>query len=114
MVERTSDDPHLDGVFSALSNATRRQLIEQLAGGPASVGDLAEPHDMSLAAVSKHLKVLEEAGLIEVEADGRIRRCNLEAAPLSDAFGWLTRYRIFWEDRFDALADHLEKDSDDR
>lgn len=114
MVEQTPDDPDpdLDAVFSALSNQTRRQLIEQLAGGPASVGDLAEPHDVSLAAISKHLQVLEEAELIEVEPDGRVRRCHLDAAPLSDAFGWLTRYRVFWEDRFDALADHLETDEE--
>ncbi|WP_306060604.1 ArsR/SmtB family transcription factor [Natronococcus wangiae] len=110
MVERQSNDPDLDAIFGALAHPTRRDLIEQLAGGPKSVGDLAEPHDTSLAAVSKHLQVLEDAGLIEVEKDGRFRRCHLEAAPLSDAFGWLTRYRVFWEDRFDALADHLEAD----
>ena len=110
MVERQPNDPDLDAIFGALSHPTRRALIEQLAGGPERVGDLAEPHDMSLAAVSKHLQVLEDAGLIEVEQDGRVRRCHLEAAPLSDAFGWLTRYRVFWEDRFDALAAHLEEE----
>ncbi|WP_440771649.1 ArsR/SmtB family transcription factor [Natronorubrum sp. DTA28] len=108
MVERQSNDPDLDAIFQALAHPTRRALIEQLADGPESVGDLAEPHDVSLAAVSKHLQVLEDAGLIEVEQDGRVRRCHLDADPLSDAFGWLTRYRVFWEDRFDALADHLE------
>ncbi|SDJ59905.1 ArsR/SmtB family transcription factor [Natronorubrum texcoconense] len=108
MVERQSNDPDLDAIFGALAHPTRRTLIEQLAGGPKSVGDLAEPHDVSLAAVSKHLQVLEDAGLIEVEQDGRVRRCYLDATPLSDVFGWLTRYRVFWEDRFDALADHLE------
>ena len=108
MVERRTDELDLDAVFGALAHPTRRELIEQLAGGPASVGELAEPHDVSLAAVSKHLQVLEDAGLIEVEQDGCVRRCHLDAAPLSDAFGWLTRYRVFWEDRFDALADHLE------
>ncbi len=111
MVERRSNDPDLDAIFGALANPTRRALIEQLAGGPESVGNLAEPHDMSLAAVSKHIQVLEDAGLIEVEKDGRVRRCHLDAAPLSDAFGWLTRYRVFWEDRFDALADHLENEN---
>ncbi|MFC4440191.1 MULTISPECIES: ArsR/SmtB family transcription factor [Natrialbaceae] len=110
MVEREANDPDLDAIFGALANPTRRALIEQLAGNSESVGDLAEPHDMSLAAVSKHLQVLEDAGLIEVEKDGRVRRCRLDAAPLSDAFGWLTRYRIFWEDRLDALEDHLEED----
>ncbi|AHG01741.1 ArsR family transcriptional regulator (plasmid) [Halostagnicola larsenii XH-48] len=108
MVEQESDDLDLDAVFGALAHPTRRELIEQLAGGPKSVGDLAEPHDMSLAAVSKHLQVLEDAELIDVEKDGRVRRCHLDGAPLSNAFGWLTRYRVFWEDRFDALEDHLE------
>ena len=110
MVERQPNDPDLDAIFGALSHPTRRALIEQLAGGPQRVGDLAEPHDMSLAAVSKHLQVLADASLIEVEQDGRVRRCHLEAAPLSDAFGWLTRYRVFWEDRFDALTAHLEEE----
>ena len=110
MVERQSEDPNLDAIFGALTHPIRRALIEQLAGGPKNVTELAEPHDVSLAAVSKHLQVLDEAGLIEVEKDGRVRRCHLEAAPLRHAFGWLTRYRIFWEDRFDALAAHLEND----
>ena len=74
------------------------------------MGELAEPHDVSLAAVSKHLGVLEDAGLLAVEADGRVRRCHLDAAPLGAAFGWLTRYRVFWEDRFDALAIHPENE----
>ncbi|SEH13308.1 DNA-binding transcriptional regulator, ArsR family [Natronorubrum sediminis] len=109
MVERESDDLNLDAIFGALAHPTRRELIEQLASGPDRVSDLAEPHNMSLAAVSKHLQVLEDAGLIDVEKDGRVRRCHLNGAPLSDAFGWLTRYRVFWEDRFDALEDHLEE-----
>jgi DNA-binding transcriptional ArsR family regulator len=108
MVERLPDDLDLDAVFQALAHPTRRALVEQLAGGPKRVGELAEPFDVSLAAVSKHLSVLEDAGLIEVEADGRVRRCHLNAAPLGAAFGWLTRYRVFWEDRLDALAIHLE------
>lgn len=110
MVERSSDDLDLDAIFQALAHPTRRALIEQLADGPESVGDLAEPHEISLAAVSKHLRVLEDAGLLAVEEDGRVRRCHLDAAPLGAAFGWLTRYRVFWEDRLDALADHLEKE----
>lgn len=110
MVERPEGDADLDAIFQALSHPTRRALIEQLAGGPANVSALAASHDMSLAAVSKHLQVLEEAGLIEVEPEGRVRRCHLDGTPLSAAFGWLTRYRIFWEDRFDALEDHLEQE----
>ncbi|MFC6964179.1 ArsR/SmtB family transcription factor [Halocatena marina] len=108
MVEQPPDDLDLDSVFQALAHPIRRDILEQLAGGPESVSELAEPYDVSLAAVSKHLRVLEDAGLLDVEKDGRVRRCHLDAAPLSEAFGWLTRYRIFWEDRFDALADHLE------
>lgn len=108
MVEQQSEDLDLDAVFQALANPTRRALVEQLAGGPQSVSELAEPHEMSLAAVSKHIHVLADAGLVEIEPDGRVRRCHLDAAPLGEAFGWLTRYRVLWEDRLDALADHLE------
>ncbi|WP_331236384.1 ArsR/SmtB family transcription factor [Natronorarus salvus] len=108
MVEQDADDVDLDAVFRALAHPIRRDLLERLAGGPERVGTLAEPYDVSLAAVSKHLSVLEDVGLVEVEKDGRARRCHLDAAPLSAAFGWLTRYRVFWEDRLDALADHLE------
>ena len=109
MVERRPNDLDLDAVFQALAHPIRRDILEQVADGPDSVGALAEPHDVSLAAVSKHLHVLEDAGLVEMEKDGRVRRAHLDAAPLSAAFGWLTRYRVFWEDRFDALADHLEE-----
>lgn len=112
MVEHQPVEPDFDAIFQALANPIRRALLEQLANGPQPVGVLAEPHDVSLAAVSKHLSVLEDAGLVEVEEDGRIRRCSLNAAPLGAAFGWLTRYRVFWEDRFDALAIHLEGDDE--
>jgi DNA-binding transcriptional ArsR family regulator len=108
MVEQKPDGLDLDVVFQALSHPIRRSILEQLTDGPESVGDLAEPHDVSLPAVSKHLRVLEDAGLINVEKDGLVRRCHLDAVPLSAAFGWLTQYRIFWEDRLTALADHLE------
>ncbi|UPM44536.1 ArsR/SmtB family transcription factor [Halocatena salina] len=113
MVERLPDDLDLDldAVFQALAHPIRRDILEQVADGPASVSNLAEPHDVSLAAVSKHLHVLEDAGLIDIERDGRVRRCHLNAAPLSAAFGWLTRYRVFWEDRLDALAIHLEDEN---
>ena len=112
MVKRPSDelDLDLDAIFRALAHPIRREILEQLVEGSESVGKLAEPHDVSLAAVSKHLHVLEDAGLVEFEKDGRVRRCHLDAAPLSAAFGWLTRYRVLWEDRLDALAIHLEED----
>lgn len=112
MVERQPNDPDLDAIFRALAHPIRRAILEQVAGGPKSVGELAEPHDVSLAAVSKHLHVLADAGLVEIEEDGRVRRCHLDAAPLGAAFGWLTRYRVFWEDRLDALAIHLEDNND--
>ena len=85
-------------------------MIERLSEGECTVGDLARPHDVSLPAVSKHLRVLEEAGLLEQTPDGRVRRCNLNAKPLSDAFGWIVKYRLFWEDALDALAKHVEGD----
>lgn len=97
----------LDSIFSALSHPTRRAILEQLAGGDASVGELAKPHNVSLPAVSKHLHILEKAGLVEVTPEWRVRRCHFDAAPLSAAFGWLTRYRVLWEDRFGRLDIHL-------
>ena len=81
MVEQRPNDQELDAIFKALAHPIRREILEQLADGPESVGDLAEPHDVSLAAVSKHLHVLEDAGLLDIERDGRVRRCHLDAAP---------------------------------
>lgn len=100
----------LDAVFAALSHPIRRSIIERLSAGECTVSDLAAPHDVSAPAISKHLRVLEEAGLLEQTPDGRVRRCSLNAAPLSAAFGWIVQYRLFWEDALDALADHVEGD----
>lgn len=113
MVNRESGDqsPNLDEIFQALAHPIRRRILEQLAAGPENVSGLAEPHDVSLAAVSKHLRVLANAGLIEFEEDGRVRRCHLDATPLGQAFGWLTRYRVLWEDRPDAQANPMEEDN---
>jgi DNA-binding transcriptional ArsR family regulator len=108
MVKERRAAPDLDKVFAALSHPVRRSMIERLAEGESTVGDLAAPHDISLPAVSKHLRVLEEAGLLEQTPEGRVRRCNLNATPLSAAFGWLVQYRLFWEDALDALAKHVE------
>ncbi len=110
MVNRAAAAIDLDAIFAALAHPIRRAILEQLAGGDATVGELAEPHDVSLPAISKHLRVLEDAGLVQVEPEGRVHRCQLDAAPLSAAFGWLTRYRVLWEDRFARLAKHLEKE----
>src|SRR3954463_13733691 len=87
----------LDDVFGALADATRRQILARLASGPASTTALAAPFEMSLPGVSKHLGVLERAGLIERQLIGRERRCQLVAAPLEDAVLWLERYRAFWD-----------------
>jgi len=101
----------LDAVFSALANPTRRAILARLAQGEASVGELAEPFDMTQPAVSRHLKVLEEAGLISRTRDAQRRPCRLEAAPMAQAAAWLEQYREFWEGRFqrlDALLQELK------
>lgn len=97
----------LDRTFAALADPTRRAILARLGEGQASVGELAEPFDMSLPAVSKHLKVLERAGLIERRKDGRTHYCRVNAAPLRDADEWLARYRAFWEGSLDSLAHFL-------
>lgn len=99
----------LDAVFSALAHPIRRAIVERLSEGDCPVGDLARPHDVSLPAITKHLRVLEEAGLLEQTPDGRIRRCALKAKPLSSAFSWIVQYRLFWENALDALARNLER-----
>ena len=99
----------LSQTFAALADPTRRALLARLAKGEASVGDLARPFDISLPAVSRHLKVLERAQLIERETDAQWRLCRLRARPLRDAHGWIERYRRFWEERLDQLVDYLEK-----
>ncbi len=112
MVNQSAVKLDLDAIFAALAHPIRRAILEQLAAGDATVGELAEPHDVSLPAISKHLRVLEDAGLLRVEPEGRVRRCHIDAAPLSAAFGWITRYRVLWEDRFARLAEHLEETRD--
>ncbi len=104
----------LDAVFGALSDATRRAIVSRLAEGAASVGDLAAPFAMSLPAVSKHLKVLERAGLLARDRDGRLHRCRLEPRAMDDAGEWIGRTRAFWEGRLDALARYLETTEDDK
>jgi DNA-binding transcriptional ArsR family regulator len=98
----------LDHVFGALSDHTRRAILARLAQGEATVGELAEPFDVSLPAVSKHLRVLESAGLLRRKIDGRIHRCRLSPQPMKEAARWIEHYRAFWEDQFDALAKFLE------
>ena len=102
----------LDATFSALADPTRRAILARLATGEASVTELAEPFAMSQPAISKHLKVLEKAGLISRGRDAQRRPCRLAAAPLGELAGWIERYREHWEQRFerlDGLLDDLQK-----
>lgn len=101
----------LDAAFAALADPTRRAILARLATGEASVTELAEPFAMSQPAISKHLKVLERAGLVSRSRDAQRRPCRLEARPLAEATEWLERYRQFWEGNFqrlDALLDELK------
>ena len=104
-----SRSQQLDETFFALSDPTRRQMLARLAGGDMTVGELSEPFDVSAPAVSKHLRVLERAGLLTREREGRVRRCHLMAEPLKDAAEWVEKYRHFWEAQLDQLAEYLEK-----
>ena len=101
--------PHLDAIFSALADPTRRAILDRLASGEAAVHELAEPFEMSQPAISKHLKVLERAGLISRGRDAQRRPCRLEAVPLAEANQWLERYRQFWEAAFGRLDSLLEE-----
>ena len=106
------DEAALDRVFAALADPTRRAIVARLARGEASVGDLGEPFDMSGPAVTKHLKVLEAAGLLRREKDGRVHRCSLDAAPITTAAEWIELHRRMWEQQLDRLAAYLERTSD--
>lgn len=99
----------LSSTFAALADPTRRAILARLALGEASVTELAEPFEMSMPAVSKHLKVLERAGLIARGRAAQWRPCRLEAAPLKDVARWIEHYRRFWEQSFDRLDDYLRK-----
>ena len=98
---------HLSATYAALADPTRRAILARLAAGEATVGELAEPFAMSLPAVSKHLKVLERAGLIARRRKAQWRPCRREARPLKDAAQWLEHYRHFWDDSFDRLDAYL-------
>ncbi len=99
-------DP-LSTTFAALADPTRRAILARLASSAASVTELAEPFSMSMPAISKHLKVLENAGLIERGREAQWRPCQLAAGPLKDASDWLEHYRPFWEQSFDRLSEYL-------
>jgi DNA-binding transcriptional ArsR family regulator len=103
----TRKKPSIEGVFHALGDATRRAILERLSQGPVSVSRLAEPLEMTLAAVVQHLQVLEESGLVQTEKLGRVRTCRIEPAGLSVAAEWIGERRSMWERGLDRLGDIL-------
>jgi DNA-binding transcriptional ArsR family regulator len=110
MVEQEA--PQLNSVFHALGDATRRRMLRELARGDRSVGELAEPFAISLAAASKHIKALEKAGLIRREVRGRTHLCRLEPGPLASAHQWLSFYENFWNERLDVLEQLLRTEDE--
>lgn len=104
----TLEDDRLDETFAALANPTRRAILARLAKGEASVNDLAAPFDMTLPAISRHIKVLEHAGLITRGRRAQFRPCTIAPAPLAEVAGWTEQYRHIWDDRFDRLDDYVQ------
>ena len=102
----------LDRVFAALADPTRRGVLDSLSGGSLGVSELAAPHGMSLPGFMKHLRVLEDAGLIAREKEGRVVSCELSAAPMKVASAWMLRYEKFWSDNLDSLARYLYQQED--
>ena len=104
-----SDEDRLDQTFAALANTTRRAILARLAEGEATVNELAEPFDMSLPAISKHIKVLEHAGLIVQGQKAQYRPCTIDVTPLQEISRWTEQYRHIWEERFDQLDDYINQ-----
>jgi DNA-binding transcriptional ArsR family regulator len=107
MTQRQATPEILDAVFSALSDQTRRSILDRLRAGALTVTELAEPYAMSLNAVSKHIKTLENAGLIRREISGREHSCQLETARFEEAIDWMSYYSEFWSERMDGLEKHI-------
>src|SRR5438270_7127432 len=103
------DEERLDETFAALANSTRRAILDRLANGAATVNELAEPFEMTLPAISKHIKVLERAGLVLRGQQAQYRPCALDAAPLQEVSTWAEQYRPVWEARFDRMDGYLER-----
>jgi DNA-binding transcriptional ArsR family regulator len=101
------DDDRLDETFAALANTTRRAILARLADGHATVNELAEPFEITLPAISKHIKVLERAGLVSRGRQAQYRPCALDAAPLAEVLTWAEQYRPIWEARFDRMDDYI-------
>ena len=108
MAIAAADEGRLDETFAALSNSTRRAILARLSEGEATVNELAAPFDLTLPAVSKHIKVLERAGLIERGRNAQFRPCRLDPEPLAEVARWADQYREIWEARFDRLGDYLD------
>jgi len=108
------ESPALDGVFHALADPTRRAMLRSLADGERNIGELAAPFDMSFAAASKHVRVLEGAGLLRRRVQGRSHVCRIEAEPLAEATAWLNFYHRFWGERLDTLDALLRTDAASR
>jgi DNA-binding transcriptional ArsR family regulator len=100
-------DDELNAVFAALADSTRRGILESLSGGDLAVSELAAPHEMSLPGFMKHLRVLEDAGLVTRTKEGRVVSCALEAQPMKEASVWMSRYEKFWTEKLDSLARYL-------
>jgi DNA-binding transcriptional ArsR family regulator len=100
-------DAELDAVFAALADSTRRGILESLSRGDLAVSELAAPHEMSLPGFMKHLRVLEDAGLVTRTKEGRVVSCTLDAEPMKQASAWMARYEKFWTDKLDSLARYL-------
>jgi DNA-binding transcriptional ArsR family regulator len=105
----SSDSDALNATFAALADPTRRQIVERLSRGPAPVGELARPFDMSWPSVTKHLRTLEQAGLVRRHPSGQHRILELEPGPMNRARAWMDHHRQFWEKSLDSLADYLER-----
>lgn len=105
----TLDDERLDETFAALANSTRRAILARLVEGEASVNDLAAPFDLTLPAISKHIKVLEHAGLITRGRRAQFRPCTIDAAPLARVASWAEQYRHIWDDRFDRMDNYVRE-----
>jgi len=107
-----SEDDRLNQTFAALANSTRRAILARLAEGEATVNELAEPFDMSLPAISKHIKVLERAGLITQGQKAQYRPCTIDVTPLEEVSNWTEQYRHIWEARFDRIDDYINQLND--